>query len=394
MAWRGGLSGSRIGSLPVPTGVAALCGEFKQAGYRAVVVGGSARDLVAARTPSEAWDLATTASIREILSVRRDARADDASHTDLTLALLTSQGSHVELTPMQDRHDWSRYGARGNRRPVSTLAEDLAGRDFTVNAMAYDPLTGELFDPHGGRGDLERGLVRALGNPAETLRADPVRVLRGVRLRHTLGFEFDPATRQATVELATTIPVQVGIDFRRASAELHRMLALPVRMDCLRTLHAVGFLEVLLPEVNRAVDCPGSCGDARGLWPEMLDALRWLGDDRAGLAWCVLLGAAGQAQVSGGDGSAGVSLEDATADACRSVSSRLLWEDQGGEFPNALPWAPEPPVSDLAVVATEAVRWPQDPESWRREREVHAAGCRRLWDWQEVARAWFAARCV
>jgi tRNA nucleotidyltransferase (CCA-adding enzyme) len=143
------------------------------------------------------------------------------------------------------------------RRPSSvefgkTLPEDLARRDFTMNAMAYDPLADRLTDPFDGHGDLGRKLVRAVGDPVKRFSEDGLRPMRAVRQATQLGFEIDPPT-------AAAIPATMG-SFRKVSAErirdeLFKILAAEAPARGLELLRATGLLEGTIPELLEGVGC-------------------------------------------------------------------------------------------------------------------------------------------
>ena len=181
------------GMLAIPEGVRVLLERLEAAGYEAWCVGGCVRDALLGRTPED-WDVTTSALPEETMAVF----GDQALPTGLkhgTVTVKTGDGP-VEVTTY--RLD----GAyRDHRRPESvaftaSLEEDLARRDFTVNAMALD-LRRELRDPFGGRADLARGLLRCVGDPDRRFQEDALRILRGLRFAAALGLEIEPGTAAA-----------------------------------------------------------------------------------------------------------------------------------------------------------------------------------------------------
>ena len=163
---------------------------LESAGYEAWCVGGCVRDTLLSRHPGD-WDVTTNALPEETLAVF----GDRAFPTGLQHGTVTVRMEHqaVEITTYRvdgEYHD--------HRRPehvtfTRSLEEDLARRDFTVNAMALD-LRGELRDPFGGREDLKRGVLRCVGDPDRRFEEDALRILRGLRFAAVLGFSVDPAT--------------------------------------------------------------------------------------------------------------------------------------------------------------------------------------------------------
>ena len=146
------------------------------------------------------YDLATTATWDQVEQVFENAgftvHETGVKHGTVTVVL---QGNAIEVTTY--RTDW---GYSDGRHPdnvafVQTIGEDLARRDFTMNALAWHPVRG-LIDPYGGAGDIEAGVIRAVGEPKERFSEDALRILRGCRFESQLGFSIDPATYQAMCE--------------------------------------------------------------------------------------------------------------------------------------------------------------------------------------------------
>ena len=205
------------GMLAIPEGVRVLLERLEAAGYEAWCVGGCVRDALLGRTPED-WDVTTSALPEETMAVF----GDQALPTGLkhgTVTVKTGDGP-VEVTTY--RLD----GAyRDHRRPESvaftaSLEEDLARRDFTVNAMALD-LRRELRDPFGGRADLARGLLRCVGDPDRRFQEDALRILRGMRFSAVLGLEMEAGTSAA---LARNRELLRKIAPERIQAELLKLL--------------------------------------------------------------------------------------------------------------------------------------------------------------------------
>lgn len=134
----------------------------------------------------------------------------------------------------------------------STIEEDLARRDFTVNALARDAFTGRLLDPFGGKADLEARLLRAVGEPVLRFREDPLRILRGVRFASQLGFEIEPTTLRGMAETADLLPT---LSQERITAELDRLLQGGFPRAGLEALRETGALAAVLPELSSMVGC-------------------------------------------------------------------------------------------------------------------------------------------
>ena len=177
----------------IPENVQAVLSTLEAAGHEAWCVGGCVRDALSGRAPGD-WDVTTSALPEETLAIF-GSRAEPTGLKHGTVTVKTP-GGPVEVTT---------YRLDGvyldHRRPASvtftrSVDEDLARRDFTVNAMAWN-LRGELRDPFGGRADLEKGVLRCVGDPDRRFQEDALRVLRGLRFSAVLGLEIEPGTAAA-----------------------------------------------------------------------------------------------------------------------------------------------------------------------------------------------------
>ncbi len=191
----------------IPGAVIDLCRTLLDRGHGAWVVGGCVRDHLLGR-PVNDWDICTTARPREIMKYFPKAIPTGIEHGTVTVV---REGQHYEVTTLRGEG-----GYTDGRRPdrvyfLDDVREDLARRDFTVNAIAYDPLGQVLVDPFGGHRDLVDAVLRAVGDPVQRFNEDGLRILRGARFSATLEFDLDPAT-EAAMERA--VPV-----FQKVSAE-------------------------------------------------------------------------------------------------------------------------------------------------------------------------------
>ncbi len=198
---------------------------LEKGGYEVWTVGGCVRDRLRGGVPHD-FDLTTNATPKQMLQVFGDTRCilQGLSHGTVTPIF----GHHpVEITTYR-----TESGYRDHRRPdavafTEEIKEDLARRDFTVNAMAWHPKRG-LCDPFGGAADLKAGIIRAVGDPKQRFEEDALRILRGIRFAVRLGFAVEAQTAQAMNEAAPTLRY---IAKERVTEELRGILALP---DCAR----------------------------------------------------------------------------------------------------------------------------------------------------------------
>ena len=195
----------------VPEDVLAICQRLRDKGKRGWIVGGCVRDLLrgGATTPKD-WDVCTDARPEEVVAFFRKVIPTGIQHGTVTVVL---NGTHYEVTTLRGEGAYS-----DGRRPdkvefVDDITADLARRDFTLNAMAIDPIDGHLIDPFGGQRDLDARVLRAVGDAAERFFEDGLRVLRAARFSATLECSVAPDT-EAAMGAARSLDT-----FRRVSAE-------------------------------------------------------------------------------------------------------------------------------------------------------------------------------
>jgi tRNA nucleotidyltransferase (CCA-adding enzyme) len=205
----------------IPAGVRELFDRLRAAGHAAYVVGGSLRDLLLGREPGD-WDLATDARPPQILALVPGALYENAFGT---VVARTADGQMVEITTFRSDHEYADF-----RRPHRVefgdhIEADLARRDFTCNAIAWGgppDVEPGLVDPFGGRDDVERRLLRTVGDPATRFGEDALRMLRAVRLAAVLHFAIEPATLEGIESCA---PLAGHLSGERVAAEVGKLLA-------------------------------------------------------------------------------------------------------------------------------------------------------------------------
>lgn len=180
-----------------PAPVVELAATLQQAGYEAWCVGGAVRDALLGHVHLD-WDLATSATPRQVQRLFR--RTVPVGIEFGTVGVLDREGRMHEVTTF--RRDVHTDGRHAVVEFGVSLDDDLARRDFTINAIAWDPIAETLHDPFGGRDDLARGVVRAVGMASERLTEDRLRALRAIRFAARFDFALDDATWQAVVDSA------------------------------------------------------------------------------------------------------------------------------------------------------------------------------------------------
>jgi len=236
----------------IPPDVLAVCRRLRAAGHQAHLVGGGVRDMLIGRAPAD-FDLATDARPEAVLELFGRSFAIPTGLKHGTVTVLTDGPRRpVEVTTYRGEGEYF-----DGRRPssvtyVDTLAEDLSRRDFTMNAVAFDPVDGRLTDPFDGRGDLARRLVRAVGDPLVRFREDGLRPMRAVRQAAQLEFEVDPATLAA---IPPTLEVFRKVSAERIRDELFKLLGAPRPSHGLELMRATGLLGEVMPELLEGVGC-------------------------------------------------------------------------------------------------------------------------------------------
>jgi poly(A) polymerase len=222
------------------TAARAVARTLADAGHEALFVGGAVRDRLLGRVPGD-WDVATSATPEEGLALFPRAVTVGAQ-----FGVLIVVGAHHNVEVATFRDDGLYVdGRRPTEVRYSDARRDAARRDFTVNALFEDPVTGAIVDHVGGRQDLDRRLLRAIGVPGDRFREDHLRMLRAVRLAVQLDFAIEPQTLTAVRALA---PLVADVSAERVRVELVKILR-HGRGRGLRLLASSGLLPVVLPEI-------------------------------------------------------------------------------------------------------------------------------------------------
>src|SRR5438477_1737837 len=206
-----------------PETVLEIAQRLEQEGYEAWCVGGAVRDAILGH-PHLDWDLATSATPDQVRAIFGKRRTIPVGIQFGTVGVLDREGTLHEVTTF--RRDIKTDGRHAEVEFGASLDEDLARRDFTINAIAYSPSKNELRDPYSGRIDLQEKLIRAVGDPRERMREDRLRALRAIRFAARFGFAIDRDTWDAIVESAP---------------ELSRLSAERVKQEIEKTMDQVRF---------------------------------------------------------------------------------------------------------------------------------------------------------
>ncbi|HET7700997.1 MAG TPA: HD domain-containing protein [Candidatus Limnocylindria bacterium] len=252
--------------LTLPADVEKVVDRLLDAGHDAYVVGGSVRDALRGVDPHD-WDVTTEATPDQIQKVFRSSLYNNRFGT----VVVRMGGHEIEVTTYRVETEYSDH-----RRPdavafTTSLHEDLARRDFTMNAMAWRPprggAPGELVDPFGGRGDLDARLLRAVGEPDERFREDALRMLRAVRFATLLDLRIEPRTADA---IRRNAPLTAALSGERIQQELVKMLGAARPSIALQMLSDTGVLAAICPELEDCKHTPQEKAAAENVFEHSL----------------------------------------------------------------------------------------------------------------------------
>ena len=234
--------------LKFPEPVVSLIRTLNRAGYEAYAVGGCVRDALLGLTPND-WDLTTSATPEQIEACFRTSRVIETGMKHGTVTVMKS-GVPYEITTYRKDGAYTDHRRPDTVAFVNDLSEDLKRRDFTINAMAYSDRTG-IIDIFGGMEDIDRRLVRAVGDPAERFDEDALRILRAVRFAAKLGYDIEEHTFNEAARLAPTL---AKISAERIREELQKII-MSDHPERLRDAYRMGITAQVLKEWDIMMEC-------------------------------------------------------------------------------------------------------------------------------------------
>ena len=248
-------------SLTIPEEVSRITSGLQQAGFEAYLVGGCVRDLLLDRTPND-WDVTTNATPEQIQNTFEHTFYENGFGTvgvvnDDVTELIESNVSHetfehlnslrtIEVTPYRIESQYT-----DNRRPDEVkfsekLEDDLIRRDFTINAMCYNPSNEDLIDLHGGIADLQAKIIKTVGDPVERFEEDALRLIRAVRFSSQLGFSVSHETSDAIEKLHVKLS---NVSIERIKDEFNKILMSERPMEGILSLEKLKLLKYVCPEI-------------------------------------------------------------------------------------------------------------------------------------------------
>lgn len=233
--------------------------ELQEAGYKAFVVGGAVRDLLIGREPKD-FDVATDATPEQVRQVIRRSRIIGRRFQIVhalcgpdTVEVSTFRALQVPTESDEEDSNVDPHGRLLSDNVFGNQAEDASRRDFTVNALFYDPATEEIWDYYGGVRDVAEKKLRMIGDPVQRYREDPVRLLRAVRFAAKLQFKMDEAMRKPIQEMA---PLLANVPKARMLEEMLKLLLSGHSWACVHELRKQGLHHGMLPLLDVILEQP------------------------------------------------------------------------------------------------------------------------------------------
>ncbi len=304
---------------PIPSPVLDTIRALESADFKAYIVGGSLRDLVLNREPKD-WDITTDAKPEAIQQIFPDSVYENAFGTvgvKVPRFLDTTPVDHehdiIEVTTFRTETDYTDGRHPDTVQFVASVEEDLARRDFTVNAMAGqiedtpDGTHVEIIDPFGGQSDIEKKIIRAVGDPEKRFAEDGLRLMRAVRLitelsdpaQETPDWTIETATLEALRKLANTLP---RVAFERIRDEFSRIIVSPHPSQGIAFLQEIGLLQHIVPELVEGVGVTQNLHHIYTVWEHNLRALATCPSDKLAVRIATLLHDVGKPRAKRGEG--------------------------------------------------------------------------------------------
>jgi putative nucleotidyltransferase with HDIG domain len=264
-----------MNKLPVPNEILTVTKTLQKAGYDAYLVGGCVRDLIRGAKPKD-WDITTNATPDIIQSLFPETFYENNYGTvgvvneteDPTLRV-------VEVTPYRLEGTYTDKRRPDEVRFSDNLEDDLKRRDFTVNAIAYNPHNGHLVDPYNGQKDITDMRLVAVGDPSERFAEDALRMMRAIRLSAELGFTIAPKTQEAIMQHAELL---AHVSEERIREEFSRLLMSSQPMQGMQIAHDAGLLKQFIPEIEEGIGVIQNGDHIYPVWEHSLRALQHAAD--------------------------------------------------------------------------------------------------------------------
>ena len=268
---------AKIGRFEIPEEVSHVTKALKEAGFEAYLVGGCVRDLFMGRLPKD-WDVTTNATPEQIILLFKKTFYENNFGTVAVLNEIAKEENlrKIEITPYRIESHYSDH-----RRPdkvvfSDNILDDLKRRDFTINAIAYDPESAKIIDPYGGVADLSRAVIKAVGNPKERFIEDGLRILRAIRLHVELNFPIDHDTELAILENGEILG---QVSKERIKDELVKITISERPMNGFLLLNRLQLLQYIIPELENTIGVEQKGAHIYDVWTHLLKSIQHAADN-------------------------------------------------------------------------------------------------------------------
>ena len=268
----------------IPKEVTMVLAVLQAASYEAFLVGGCVRDSIMGVKPKD-FDITTNATPEQIISLFPKTFYENTYGTvgvvtcgEEGLSLCTDETVKiVEVTPYRLESTYS-----DNRHPDEVLwskniVDDLKRRDFTCNAIAYNPVSGELVDPFGGVGDIQAKIIRAVGSPDQRFNEDALRLIRAIRFMSQLDFDIDSVTRES---IEVNAHLLQNISRERVRDEFVKLIATEYPMRGIVLMNQVDILKYIVPELEKGIGVMQNQAHSFDVWEHNLRTLQHAADKK------------------------------------------------------------------------------------------------------------------
>lgn len=272
------------GEFVVPKEVRMTIAVLQQGGFEAFMVGGCVRDSFMGNVPQD-YDVTTNATPEQIISLFPKTFYENTYGTvgvvtcgeELGIPCVDEMVKVIEVTPYRLEGEYS-----DNRHPDTVkwsqkIEDDLKRRDFTCNAIAYNPVTGEVVDPHNGQEDLKNKVIRAVGSADARFQEDALRLMRAVRFVAQLEFELDPATRESIQKHAYLLE---NVSRERVRDEFVKLVMSKNPMKGLILMQETGLLKYVVPELEKGIGVEQNQAHRFDVWEHNLRTLQHAADKK------------------------------------------------------------------------------------------------------------------
>ena len=222
---------------------------FSQNGFEAYLVGGAVRDVLLGKEASD-WDVTTNAKPDQVMKIFNKVIPTGIDHGTVTVHFMKKE---IEVTTFRTESDYSDGRHPDKVEYTGKIEEDLGRRDFTMNAIAASLFDGKIVDPYGGQADIEKKIIRTVGNPSDRFMEDGLRPIRAIRFASKLNFSIEKYTYLEIFEKEIHKKIQ-SVSVERFRDEFMKIMSSPIPSVGLKLLEQTGLMALLLPEV---MDCRG-----------------------------------------------------------------------------------------------------------------------------------------